>query len=517
MAKDDDWVYDPPPQQSPDRIVRPPYEAGALDRFKTVDDAIRAGANAFTFGLADRGAGAGDVLIGRAPNYDAGVNAQVQLSKEARERSPYASIAGDVAGTAAIPSLGGGPAIAARLGGGVAARAAGYGLEGAGIGAAQGAGNTYSGDPSDYAKNAGMGAIFGGVSGAATGGLLGPRAPTSTVRPPTAAQLDREADTAYAALRAHPATYSAQHFADYADKVEQYLLNKGFIPDYSKGTWAALERMRQGAAQPGAVITPLNIDLTRQGLKNIPSGRMADVDRKSAQIVREALDHFMVSPPSGAVVPGTEHLAANAGKIANYARGNYAGARRAELMDNLQTRQEDITAGQHAGLNYGNVVRQQVASLINPMRKDDPLKGFAPSEVDALRAINRGTPTLNTARYIGNALGGGGGVAVPLISMAGTTAAGSYQSGGDPTTSGLAAAVPVAAGLGLRMGSNRAIRNAFQAVDAKVRERTPLHQGNVQAAGNPMAPGPAGLLSARGVEQARNALTLELLRQQQNQ
>src|SRR6187399_507886 len=49
---------------------------------QTADDAVRAAANAVTFGMADRLAG----LTG------GGTDAQVKLSEEARKRSPYASI-----------------------------------------------------------------------------------------------------------------------------------------------------------------------------------------------------------------------------------------------------------------------------------------------------------------------------------------------------------------------------------------------------------------------------------------
>src|SRR6187402_1954162 len=104
----------------------------AKDVGQTADDAVRAAANAMTFGMADRLAG----LTG------GGTDAQVKLSEAARKRSPIASIAGDVGGAVALPGIGG-RQLAARMGGGWGARALGYGGEGMVLGAAGGAGNTY--------------------------------------------------------------------------------------------------------------------------------------------------------------------------------------------------------------------------------------------------------------------------------------------------------------------------------------------------------------------------------------
>jgi hypothetical protein len=79
--------------------------------FQTVDDAVRAAANAVTFGMADRFAGA---MSGK------GTDEEVRLSEEARKRSPYASIVGDVGGVVALPGIGG-RQFAARYGGGLLA------------------------------------------------------------------------------------------------------------------------------------------------------------------------------------------------------------------------------------------------------------------------------------------------------------------------------------------------------------------------------------------------------------
>jgi len=153
-----------PPAETPPGINRTWWDT-AKSVGQTADDAVRAAANAITFGMADRLAGLTSA---------GGTDEQVRLSEEARKRSPYASIAGDVGGAVMLPGIGG-RQLAARYGGGLLARGAGYGAEGAVLGAAQGAGNTYTGKPIDYITSAGTGGLMGGVLGAGMGAAFGPR------------------------------------------------------------------------------------------------------------------------------------------------------------------------------------------------------------------------------------------------------------------------------------------------------------------------------------------------------
>src|SRR6187549_2895412 len=101
---------------------------------RTADDVVRATADTLTFGLLDRALG----------------EDEVKKTLEARARSPYATVAGDVAGAVMTPGMGViGGAVSRGLGGANAgiraglARSAGYGAEGALVGAGQAAGHTY--------------------------------------------------------------------------------------------------------------------------------------------------------------------------------------------------------------------------------------------------------------------------------------------------------------------------------------------------------------------------------------
>ena len=111
----------------------------------TANDFGRAVSNAATFGMADRAKAGIEYLKGNAPSYGEGVDLQAKATEVARERSPYASIAGDVYGSFAVPTLGA-AGLATRMGGGALARGAAYGATGAATGAAQGAGAPIAGN-----------------------------------------------------------------------------------------------------------------------------------------------------------------------------------------------------------------------------------------------------------------------------------------------------------------------------------------------------------------------------------
>lgn len=502
---DDDWRT-----VGRDPIVQEP-PAGPLARrlWETTNDAVRAAAGDISFGMADRLQGATDYGLGLAPSYGAGVAAQVKETLAGRERSPYATIAADAAAMAALPTRGG--AIARAYGAGPVARATGYGAEGALVGGAQGAGNVYTGNVEDYTKAATLGSLFGGLSGAAGGAALAPRPDVSAVVVPKGQALFKAKELGYDALRKNQTPYSAEHFAAEADRLQQFLYDKGFNPTYSPQTWQLLARMRQGSQQPGGIITPANIDSIRQGVYRIPNSDAAAMDRESARHVRNALDNFMVNPPPGAVRPGYETHAQQASKLADFARGNNAAYERDKTLSAMLEAADLGAAGKASGLNFGNTLRQSTRSLVDP-RYPWRARGFGP-EREALVGVNAGGPLLNTARWGSNYLGGGGGLAA-LAATGG--AVGALQSNADPTISSLAGVAAPAVGLALRLGTNRGTRKAFENVMETSRARSPLYEKQLQAAGYPMMPGPSALSSGTTAS-GRDFLTLEMLKQLQGQ
>ena len=502
----DDWVSE--------GQASPPADGGswwdtAKNVGQTADVAVRAAANAVTFGMADRFAG---YMGGQ------GTDAEVAKSAAARERSPYVSIAGDVGGALAVPGFGA-EALAARMGGNALARAGAYGVTGAATGAAQGAGNTYSGELPDYIKNAVLGSALGGTLGAAGGAVFGRGPAVSRAETPTAPQLFAEKQGNYADLARSSAAYEPQALAQHANDLEARLFNDRFHPRDSPRTWQALEEMR-GAPAPGqlgvgtnAIVDPANIDFIRKGINKIPFGEAAATDRASGRIVKNALDDFLVNPPAGAVLPGTERAAADAANVAERARGNYAGLKRVNKMEDFIANAENQAGATYSGLNLQNELRKQVKPFIR--LKDGTSqaaqRGFNPDEVTALTQYVRGSNPANVLRWAGNTLGGGGGIAGPIAGGVAAGAAGKYFKDDPEMGTAIGVGVP-ATGLLLRAIGNRRANADLQNIRNMIAQRTPLYQERAAVAG--MGPGPGTPVAAKGT---RDALALELMKQTQPQ
>jgi len=452
---------------------------------QTVDDAVRATANAVTFGMADRLAG----LTG------GGTDAQVKLSEDARKRSPYASIGGDIAGAVALPGAGG-ARLATNLGGKALGRAFGYGAEGAGIGALQGAGNTYSGKAQDYVDNAVKGGVMGGIFGGLGGAAFGPRPMVSSAK----TSLDDVADAkdiAYKTLERNRAGYDRDFLAGTANTLDAGPLYKFYNKTDIPTTQAALERMRN---LPRQFVSPDEVESIRKGINTIPGERTTDI--AAGRHVKEALDRFYANPPKGAVRPGTEAEAALAGHQAGTARDLAAAQFRMQKMADIREAAEQQAARGWSGLNVENSIRQQVSQFINPKTGGrSRLAGYTPEEQAALREVVFRGGAANVGRWAGNIAAGGGGVAVPVAMMAGNEFVKQNPE--------LSAAVP-AAGLALRALSNRAARKSIGRAEDLISQRNPLY--TQRAATAPMVRG--GGLSAGSTQAMRDAMTLELLRQQ---
>jgi hypothetical protein len=488
--------------------------AGSL---QTADDAVRAAANAVTFGNADRFAG---YMNSSGPQtYDKAVDAEVKKSVEARERSPVASVVGDVAGSAAIPGFGA-EALAVRYGSGALARALAYGGTGAVTGAAQGAGNTYTGNPSDYLFNAGVGGGIGLVAGGAGGATFGAR----PSRPPAAATIAEQratTDAAYEALRANPVRYGAEHYSQRADDIAQNFYTnprERATPRFSPTAFEALDEMRAPAiaarrAGPGttADVGPGDIEFTRSLLNTIPQTKDHGRDLIAARVVKRGLDDFIENPPVGAILPGQANaeaarLAAVQGRLA---RESHAGAERSQISQNLTNRASSRAGRNNSGLNLEAELRKEYGRFTQPTvrsgRTPASNAGFNADEIAAMERFHEGvdTPFRNKIRYLANLGGGGGGLGALATGAAG--GAGAAYATDDPRW--YAALGAPAAGLGLRMAGNRIATGNIRALDEMIRMRNPTSQ-RLQM--QPRLPGGGSATSAKT---ARDLIALELIKQ----
>jgi hypothetical protein len=322
--------------------------------------------------------------------------------------------------------------------------------------------------------------------------LVNPTGPVTRVRPamvgdvpaPSLGQLNAAADSQYALARQSGAQYHPAAVAEVAQNARGILQDRGIFPENAPQAHGLLNRLENVPAdQP----TPVSrIDAIRQGLGNLDAGP----NRAAAPQIRRAIDDFVTNPPQGSVAGGNAQQAADAYTAA---RGDAAAAFRAQDIENLGISAADRAAATNSGQNVGNLIRSRVATLMDP-NHPERLRGFSGDEVAALRSVLEGGPVANVSRFIGNLLGGGGGLGSLITSGAGAAAGGPWGAMAAPT-----------AGLLLRNVTNRATERALNQASELVRQRSPSYQGLLAQAG-PIPVPPAGLLGTPGIASGRSGL-----------
>lgn len=505
----DDWVDAPPSATWGD----------------TANDFAGSVANAATFGMAARAKAGIEYLKGSAPSYDEAlekVNAQRERS---RERSPAASIAGDVYGSFAIPALGAenlalrtGAALAPTIGRAASAvgRAIGYGTTGAVTGAAQGAGSTYTGNPSDYLENAGWGAAINAPLGAVGGAVFGRSPARPSAVAPSAAELEASKNMVYRQLEQHPAQYTPDSFAQRADDVTAALRARNAHETTSPQSFRTVDQMY---APPTAVaagrshVTPGDVDFVRKGVTGDQIAGATPTDMGSARVVRRGIDDFVRNPPPGAAVPGTEHLAADAARVADTAHQLHGGFKRTQALEELISNAERQAGSTYSGLNLQNTLRQGVKAGLKEKQGTSPFSkaGYNDAERAALDAFTRGSRTNNALRYLDKFLGGGGGLGASVTAIGAPVVggAGGYLKD-NPVEGALAGGGAAGLGFGLRALGNRRASASIREIRDLIAQRNPLYAQRVARA--PMVPGRGSPATAEAI---RDAVATAIIKQRQ--
>jgi hypothetical protein len=126
-------------------------------------------------------------------------------------------------------------------------------------------------------------------------------------------------------------------------------------------------------------------------------------------------------------------------------------------------------------MNIDNAIRQRVASMLE---KPGEVAGYSGPEIGMLSDVLSGGPVRNTARRVGNLLGGGGGIGQSLLSGLGGVLGGSAA--GSPGMAAGLVAPPIAGHLAKTLANTLARRSLNQA-DEFVRMRSPLYEEQLQS------------------------------------
>lgn len=320
------------------------------------------------------------------------------------------------------------------------------------------------------------GALIGGIGGAKVAQPLEVRAAIGA-KPTSAAPSIPELEAAYKAVRNSPEVKSAAvpigDVETLATQAEQELLARGNrpTPGSAPRTFNEIDRLRPQAPPEPTPQQRLQAEMNWETIPQQPRVTEATVDdllaakRAFGNVAGERKPFPLMGPTEDAgaasnVVRKLDDLIEESAPGMEDANANYSAAKAAEAVDNRITKAEMRASVNNSGMNVGNKIRQQAASILE---SGGAKRGLKPEEISMLEDVAYGTPTRNALRYASNLLGGGGGL-------------GAVVSGEVASHSGLGAVGWLAAPLGhaLKHLENHLTVRAANKVSEAIRARSPL-------------------------------------------
>jgi hypothetical protein len=287
---------------------------------------------------------------------------------------------------------------------------------------------------------------------------------------PTAQELKAAGSAGFDAARNLGVDYAPEAVKSMTDDIARSLQDDGFDGITAPKTSALLAKA--GAipeAEDGAVVTSLNNLISLRKALQEAAGSGDASERAAASRAINAVDEFISAADPPGVVAGA---ASTAGSVLDAARGNYAAAMRSGTVTKAVTKAERNAAKSNSGQNLDNAIRQRLESVL------DKERGFSGEEKQLLDDIVRGKHGANAARYVGNLLGGGGGLTQMIIGVVGA-GAGGLAAGTPGAIAG--AGMPAALGVTLRKLAASMTRRRAQELDEIIRKRSPLYQRATQS------------------------------------
>jgi hypothetical protein len=317
------------------------------------------------------------------------------------------------------------------------------------------------------------------------------------VEVPSAQALKGAAEQGYQSMRGMGVDYSTDAVKSVADEALQRLEQEGFRDTFAPNTFSILKELQ--APPQDAVVDLVGLNTARKSLGLAAGSKEREEAKAATKAIRE-LDKFIQEPPPEGVVAGP---AAAAGTTLKEANANYAAAMRSDKITGAADQAVTDAATAGSGFNIDNRTRQLLNSIL---KKQSERRGFSPEEQTLIREIAEGKFGKNFARWIGNYLGGGGGLPANLASLG---AAASGMALGGPWGL-LAGAIPPAIGAVGRATANKLSQSQAHNLAETLRMRSPLYEQAVKSA--PMEPAHMGITDI-----LNRALLLEQLGQEGGQ
>jgi len=330
-------------------------------------------------------------------------------------------------------------------------------------------GDVYTGkvspdSPEGIPRRFGLAALISPLNPAVRGG--GPIVPTRPNDPivppvPSAATLKSTADAQIKAVRNMDVLYKPDAVARTMGELQVALEKKGFRNAQSPKTFAELSRLQ--APPAGSVMQFADLHSARRAFQNAAKD---SAEAAAASKAIDKIDEFIAAANPGTVISGDARAAA---KMFEDFRGNYAGYKRSADLTGRKTKAELRADATASGQNIGNTVRQRLADILTQVKAG---RGYNAEDKALIAQAVKGDFGTNAARYMGNLLGGGGGLGQALTASGGALAGNMVND--SPYGPAVGGALAMALGAGLRSRANSGTLAAVGKIDEATRSRTPL-------------------------------------------
>jgi hypothetical protein len=328
---------------------------------------------------------------------------------------------------------------------------------------------------------------------------------------PTTEELAKTGGAEISAAKGSGLELNSSVLSGYSKDLQQGLFDgsmfgKTIHPVDAPATFAKLKEIEN--APPGSIVTAANIQSLRESLQATAQNfnPAAAKDQLAASLAIKRLDGLIPSVAEKDVLAGAP---AATQELFEAGRGNYAAGQRANditgELDRANTgileRAETRAQAANSGRNIDNTIRSKVASVLE---KPKEVSGFSDAELAALNGVVEGGAGRNTARYIANLFGGGGGIGQSGMAAIG---AGLGGAGGGIPGAIVGGVIPAAIGSGAKAIANALAKRDLRSVDELLRKRSPLFEDRMANA--EMAP-----VSAESRAMATRLIAQALLAQQ---
>ena len=302
------------------------------------------------------------------------------------------------------------------------------------------------------------------LSPAVRGG--GPIVPTRPNDPvpvpaPSAATLKSTADAQIQAVRNMDVLYKPDAVARTMGELQVALEKEGFRTAQAPKTFNELARLQ--APPSGSVMQFADLHSARRAFQNTAKD---PAEAAAASKAIEAIDKFIAAAHPETVISGDARAAA---KMFEDFRGNYAASKRSGDITSRQTNAELRAAAANSGQNIGNTVRQRLADILTQKKAG---RGYNAEDKALIEQAIKGDFGTNAARYMGNLLGGGGGLGQALTAGGGALVGNAVND--SPYGPAVGGALAMALGAGLRSRANSGTLAAVGKIDEATRSRAPL-------------------------------------------